>query len=73
MKQEVTLSRDDLTLWFAKAMAFSTIGDPNALDIKGEPRWKWYLPTAMRFVGIYGYLLFPKGETDGTQGRDQAE
>lgn len=30
----------------AKQLCHDAIGDPNALDRNGEPRWKWYLVKA---------------------------
>lgn len=51
------VDRETLTKWFAMAMTYKGVGDPNAVDVKGDPRWKWNYEEAEHFVRIYGYLM----------------
>lgn len=49
---------DELWVSFiAKAMAYRNIGDPHAVDIKGEQRWTWYKKDAEKFLEHFGYLM----------------
>lgn len=57
-----SLCRDELIVLIAKGMAYKGVGDPHARDIRGEPRWKWYLEEATKFVDVFGYAIFDKRE-----------
>lgn len=58
LTREVRMTEKDLVTWLAKAMAYRGVGDPNALDVHGLPRWLWYVEDALRFVDTYGYEIF---------------
>lgn len=47
----------DLREIIAKAYAHKIVGDPNAIDVNGRPRWEWYLDDADNFLSIFGYLF----------------
>lgn len=52
----------------AKAMAYYGVGDPNALDGKGQPRWHWYSAKASKFVDLFWRsALQPKMFSRGTR------
>jgi hypothetical protein len=37
----------------ARAMAFTRVGDPNAIDLDGRPRWKWFVKEAEKYLQTY--------------------
>lgn len=43
-------SGDARIQFLAKVMASARVGDPNATDITGEPRWKWFIEDATRYL-----------------------
>ena len=54
---DVDTGKPGLREILAKAYAYKSVGDPHALDIKGEPRWKWFLDEADKFLSLFGYLV----------------
>lgn len=41
----------------ARAYAHKSVGDPNAIDHTGRPRWEWFLDTADEFLSVHGYAF----------------
>lgn len=41
----------------ARAYAHKSVGDPNAIDHTGRPRWEWFLDEADRFLSIHGHAF----------------
>lgn len=42
-----------LVEYIAKAMAFASVGDPDAKDRTGNPRWKWREHEARKFLAWF--------------------
>lgn len=52
----------------AKAMTYESLGDPNAVDVNGHPRWHWYSAKASKFVDLFWRsALQPKMFSRGTR------